>query len=632
MDHLPQSNFGRVFVWWLYVNGMSRAVPAVIYTILRASICLCFVGGIIACSRAGDSIMADRGFGAGTRCLLDSRLPRIKAQKGTSVYDETLAVARQALATPNDRNNWSRLNSCALMYACGEGDRYGRFAKDNLLKFIRDTPRKQAWNNDDHYMYRSLGVLPLTLAWTRALWTPAEIQECRDYFVPIAKAPWPGNFWASKSPANNYWGGYLLTEAIVGDVFNDQPLLNESQAKMLDFIRYANGAGKGGGFYESINYCGASIVRIVVVALILRETGNLDAFRKTDWFRESALFRIHTATPWGSNILLGDQPQSSQGDWREGDYLWPVSLADALPDGKERRFLGHWLRKWKDRLRLYGEENQWLLLLLNDPTVRPLDFKDLPFTWECPHPGIHIRRSSWSDDAVYAFSECGGLYHGHQMAAAGNFGFGRNGWLLKPGANFWGHSGELTGTGFCNVPIIGGAGQGATSDYTYPVTRIVRSTDRRVEMQGRDPYNATRQVCRDFTRVIEWLSDRLVVVWDRIVPFDSNAEISEQWHAKSVSSGTNNAFQLDRLRCTLLCTALFSSKVDNVNQGAGGTKSSERLVIKTKARSIIFVFQMEQPDGAYTPLSVKQNSNGTATINGITVLPPGPTVPNPLTN
>jgi hypothetical protein len=611
--------------------------------------------------------------------LLDTRLDRVKSLKGLPAYDKTLQDANAGLAQKSPVSfQWAHLCNWAIMHNAGEGDgAFGQEGKKWILAIVRDkTGEVDSWfPYDDFYLSRSTFVqIALAAGWLQPLFAADEWADVTAFCLKAAKWAVKNKTWAWDADPNNYCGGHHLLRAVTLPTFPDAELQTQTGARTSALIAYYNGEGRDATLESGMNYYAFDLFRRVMAAICLKEAGIIDVQASTKWFDAAALFRLWSTTPFGTNVLLGDTPQTDAGDFRRGDLLGPLALTSLLAaDNPYRGYMQTWLAKWHDEdvhalpelnpsvvtylaagadidalaaapehpgLTMYGDEDNWARLLFTDPTLPQGDFSGLPLTIMLPTTGMHMRRSSWNDPkAFYAFHPYGPYLHGHQPAAAGHLGVARDGdWKIWPGANPFAHSGEAVDTPNMNVPMAG-VGQVLDEPDKQTVVRLVREDGDVLVVNVRDSFNGQGAVMYDATRMTVWKSDRLVVVWDRFVRIDRSLPVEEHWHALHVDRDPNDlgrqgmaSFILDTVKLTVLDPAggSLAPVVEDILLGPSGEQSSQRLTVPTTV-PLVFFFQLENAVAGYDPLTPTVNADGSITLSGgVVIQPPGPTVPDPL--
>lgn len=235
-------------------------------------------------------------------------------------------------------------------------------------------------------------------------------KEIRDKLVKRARVDYDAAvtkeiYWADSYLQNHLWvnitgiaavGFALYGEADGIDGFINMP--REKYGKTFALL------GDDGASFEGVPYWGYGVEYILKFADLSRDLLGEDLLKGSEWFRQTAYFRLYSSLPRNSwtkktNLMsFGDSPRF---DWYGPDYLLR-KLAAEYNDGHAQ-----WLANAVDEAGINHPVAQFLNLIWYDPKIAPVAPSDLPTFKHFTDLGLVFMRTGWSGDETLAAFKCG---------------------------------------------------------------------------------------------------------------------------------------------------------------------------------------------------------------------------------
>lgn len=156
-----------------------------------------------------------------------------------------------------------------------------------------------------------------------------------------------------------------------------------------------------GASHEGVGYWSYGMVALLqhYAAIKRYDVNEFDKFMNNKFFQNTALFRLYASLPdYKYNV---DYADGSRWDFRGPGFILRM-LASTFHDGRAQ-----WLAGKVETVRGNDRGPLWLNLVWYDDSVKPIPPDDSPTYHYFDNLGILFSRTSWDDDATWAFYKAG---------------------------------------------------------------------------------------------------------------------------------------------------------------------------------------------------------------------------------
>jgi hypothetical protein len=253
--------------------------------------------------------------------------------------------------------------------------------------------------------------LGLSYDWLKDELTPEERTMLKDKLILQSdrmydfKLKTEGEGWSTAFWQNHNWinltGLAASAYALRGEYERSQEIIDTAKA---NFHIVYNALADDGSDYEGVVYWRYGVIWLFIYAHLLKDTENIDYFKKCNFMRNTFYYRLYQAAPNLEEIInFGDCHDRRSGHSCAMYY----KIASEYNNG-HAQYLGNLVRENF----LYREQYEsgvkpgilpeaGLELLWYDPKVKEKTFEDLPLVKYFDDLGLIVIRSSWKRDAIH---------------------------------------------------------------------------------------------------------------------------------------------------------------------------------------------------------------------------------------
>lgn len=211
---------------------------------------------------------------------------------------------------------------------------------------------------------------------------------------------WPVEFWQNHNWIN-FTGLVTTAYALKGEYSRSEQIIDHVKR---NFEIVYNVLADDGSDYEGVVYWRYGVIWLFIYAHLLKDTEQIDYFKKSNFMRNTFFYRLYQAAPNLEEIInFGDCH-----DRRSGHSCALYYKIASEYDNGYAQYLGNVVRKNF----LYREQYEsgvkpgilpeaGLELLWYNPKVQEKTFEDLPLVKHFEDLGLIVVRSSWDKDAVH---------------------------------------------------------------------------------------------------------------------------------------------------------------------------------------------------------------------------------------
>ncbi|MFH1756118.1 MAG: Ig-like domain-containing protein [Candidatus Latescibacterota bacterium] len=341
-----------------------------------------------------------------------------------------------------------------------------------------------------------------------------------------------------------------------GSAYNDMVNFVKAKIDQQAQPQWLSSHGLGGAWHEG-DYCavGAGLA-IGELFSLLQRAGEADYFSSLPFANSMVYHQLYSMQP-GFTVKYpgGDAPDPEMvaGD---PDRCMLLFLADGLEGSAGSGLAQYWLENVSSAMQDEGMVPWEFLMARSDLTTK--DYHTLPLNYYAEGLGWINSRSAWDDEAISLSFMCGDHLQERQHRDQNSFVVYRSGWQGIDAATF-SSTGLIQSTEAHNTIVVNGIGQRAglgtghiakyesSANYTYAVGDASDAYYAGQKEAGGQPLIHTYQ------REIVHIKPDHIIVFDRITPVDSTADITWLLHTKNqpvingdiamASNGSGRLFQ-----------------------------------------------------------------------------------------